>query len=105
MSNTDYTYPQEQTSNKQLIAMLLVMLAVFAVFCFTLWQYDQSHKKAPTSAVTLQKQVDGLHIQNKALTTQNGTLTATNVELGNEKTQLCADLTKAKVLEPLCAKQ
>lgn len=80
---------------------LVISLAVALVLGLAVVAYIGTTRK--NTAPTLQEQVTALQAQNKGLRTSNDVLTAINREQTNEKIQFCAELAKAKVIEPLCA--
>lgn len=97
------------TTRKQFLVLLAIMAALFVIFCLALYQYDQSHNVGTQAYQRLQKQNSttqatntSLTAQNKALQANSDALTVKNTEQANEKSQLCLDVGKAKITEPLC---
>jgi cell division protein FtsB len=92
----------ENNSTRNFIYMLLLMLWLLLLFCVALYKYDQSHNTGLQSYLKVQKQLSATRQENDGLGTKNDVLTATNVQLMQQKSQLCTELSKAKIVDPLC---
>jgi predicted negative regulator of RcsB-dependent stress response len=97
-------------STKDFLIMVTLMLACLVLFCFALYQYDQTHNasaqavtKARASVSAATKVIDAAQARNKALLESNDVLTAQNTQLQQQKTQFCTELSKAKIVDPLCS--
>lgn len=77
--------------------LIIVVLSLTAVHTFNV-----NAQKTLQRGLSPAQHISNLEAQNKALGAQNGLLTAKNTELMNEQSQFCGELSKAKIVEPLC---
>lgn len=93
---------KQKLTAPQIAFLVLSIFMIVSLMLAAVHTFNMARQKAAKPGPTPTQQITSLQRANKALNDQNSVLTAKNGQLMDQQSKFCADLSKAKIVEPLC---